>query len=171
MHPKCHLRSHHHLSIDFWSIFDRFWTIFGSIFRRFLTIFGMHFCIQFSYRFWIGLGMDFVPEFQMFHNARTLKKLFSPQFLQCFVNVAIFRMRTEIIDNLLWNATKQASKFDGKSIEHTPKNIQKSSIFVKNHRFGSKNIYFLEKKRWVKPRRDFKDFKNHWFLSKIIDFC
>ena len=59
----------------------------------------------------------------MFHNAETLKKLFSPQFLQCFVNVVLFRTRTEIIDNLLWNAKKQASKFDGKSIKNRSKNV------------------------------------------------
>ena len=59
----------------------------------------------------------------MFHNAETLRKLFSPQFLQCFVNVALFRTRTEIIDNLLWNAKKQASKSDGKSIKNQSKNV------------------------------------------------
>ena len=74
----------------------------------------MHVCIQFFYRFWTGFGMNSLSEVQMFHNAETLKKLFSPQFLQCFVNVALFRTRTEIIDNLLWNAKKQASKSDGK---------------------------------------------------------
>ena len=73
----------------------------------------MHFCIQFSDPFWIGFGMDYLSEVQMFHNAETLRKLFSPQFLQCFVTVALFRTCTEIIDNVLWNAKKQASKFDG----------------------------------------------------------
>ena len=67
--------------------------------------------------------MNFLSEVQMFHNAKTLKKLFSTQFLQCFVNVALFRTRTEIIDNLLWNAKKQASKFDGKSIKNQSKNV------------------------------------------------
>ena len=81
----------------------------------------MHLCIQFSYRFWTGFGMNFLSEVQMFHNAETLRKLFSPQFLQCFVNVALFRTRTEIIDNLLWNAKKQASKFNGKSIKNRSK--------------------------------------------------
>ena len=123
MPPNCHLRSYHHLSTDFSSISHRFWTIFGPIFGRFWTIFGMHFCIQFSHRFWTGLGMNFLSEVQMFHNAETLRKLFSPQFLQCFVNVALFRTRTEIIDNLLWNAKKQASKFDGESIKNRSKNV------------------------------------------------
>ena len=88
---------------------------------RFWTIFGMHFCIQFSYRFWTGFGMNFLSEVQMFHNAETLKKLFSPQFLQCFVNVALFRMRTETIDNLLWNAKKKPLESDGKSIKNQSK--------------------------------------------------
>ena len=83
----------------------------------------MHCCIQFSYQFWIRFGMNFLSEVQMFHNAETLKKLFSTQFLQCFVNVALFRTRTEIIDNLLWNAKKQASKFDKKSIKNRSKNV------------------------------------------------
>ena len=66
--------------------------------------------------------MDFLSEVQIFHNAETLRKLFSLQFLQCFVDVPLFRKRTEIIDNLLWNAKKQASKFDGKSIKNRSKN-------------------------------------------------
>ena len=59
----------------------------------------------------------------MFHNAKTLRKLILTQFLLCFVNVALFRTRTEIIDELLWNAKKQASKFDGKSIKNQSKII------------------------------------------------
>ena len=83
----------------------------------------MHFCIQFSYRFWIRYGMNFLSEVQMFHNAGTLKKLFPPQFLQCFVNVALFRTRTAIIDNLPWNAKKQSSELDRKSIKNQSKNV------------------------------------------------
>ena len=67
--------------------------------------------------------MNFLSEVQMFHNAETLKQLFSTQFSQCFVNVALFRSRTEIIDNLLWNAKKQASKFVGKSFKNQSKNV------------------------------------------------
>ena len=83
----------------------------------------MHFCIQFSYRFWSGFCINFLSQIQMFHNAETLRKLFLPQFLKCFVNVALFRTCTEIIDNVLWNAKKQASKFDGKSIKNQSKNV------------------------------------------------
>ena len=79
--------------------------------RRFWIIFGVHVCIKFFDRFWTGFGMNFLSEVQMFHNAGTLKKLFWPQFFQCFVNVALFRTCTEIIDNVLWNAKKQASNF------------------------------------------------------------
>ena len=67
--------------------------------------------------------MHFASEIQIFHDAETMRKLFSPQFLQCFVNVALFRTCTEIIDNVLWNARKQASKFDGKSIKNRSKNV------------------------------------------------
>ena len=83
----------------------------------------MRFCIQFLDRFLVGFSMLFLSEIQMFHNAETLKTLISPQFLQCFVNVALFRTCTEIIDNVLWNARKQASKFDGKSIKNRSKNV------------------------------------------------
>ena len=80
----------------------------------------MHFCIQFSDRFWIGFGMDFLPEFQMFHNARTLKKSISHWFLQCLVKVALFTTLTETIDQVLWNAKKKPPKIDEKSIKNRP---------------------------------------------------
>ena len=50
--------------------------------------------------------MNSLSEVQMFHNAEILKNVFSHQFLQCFVNVTLFRTRTEIIDQMLWNAKK-----------------------------------------------------------------
>ena len=62
--------------------------------------------------------MLFLSEIQMFHNAETLRTLISPQFLQCFVNVTLFRMRTETTDTLLWNAKKKQSKIDRKSIKN-----------------------------------------------------
>ena len=39
------------------------------------------------------------------------------------MNVAFFRTRTEIMDNLLWNAKNKASKFNGKSIKNQPEII------------------------------------------------
>ena len=92
------------------SILNHFLTIFGSIFGRFSSIFEMHFCIQFLDRLLIGFGMLFSSEVKMFHHVETLKKLISPQFLQCFVNVTLFRMRTETTDTLLWNAKKKTFK-------------------------------------------------------------
>ena len=53
----------------------------------------------------------------MFHHAETLKKLISLQFLQCFVNVTLFRTRTETTYILLWNANNKPSKIDRKSIK------------------------------------------------------
>ena len=81
----------------------------------------MHFCIQFADRFWIGFGMDFLPEFQMFHNARTLKKSISHWFLQCLVKVTLFTTLTETIDQVLWNAKEKPPKIDEKSIRNRSK--------------------------------------------------
>ena len=93
---------------------DRFWVMFGPIFGRFGGIVGVHFCAQLFDRSSIGFGMVFLSEVQMFHNAGTLKKLFSFQFLQCFVKVALFTTRTETIDKLLWNL-----KFDGENTKNS----------------------------------------------------
>ena len=70
--------------------------------------------------------MHFLAEVQMYHHAETFRKLISTQFLQCSVNVALFRTRTEIIDNLFWNAQKKASKFDEEFIKNRSEIKQKS---------------------------------------------
>ena len=59
--------------------------------------------------------MLFSSEVQMFHDAETLRKLISPQFLHCFVNVTLFRTRTETTDLLLWNTKKTPSEINRKS--------------------------------------------------------
>ena len=100
MPPNCHLRSYHHLSIDFRPISYGFSTNFPSIFDDvrqisgvFLSIFAMHFCIQFFNRFLMVSSMFSLSMIQMCYSAETLKKLISQWFLQCFVRVAFFRTR------------------------------------------------------------------------------
>ena len=98
----------------FWSIFERFWTIFG-----------MHVCIRFVDRILIALTMFFLTKVQMCYSAETLKKLISHRFLHCFVKVPFFRTRKSK-HQIFAESIKVWHAF---SIENWPKNQSKIDIF------------------------------------------